>query len=88
MGVDQSVLLLKKGNDIEQSTVFTELDKYGKVDKYNHQWYPSNGRSNQNFEDFSRSNMVLITNAQKKQSKIYTVAVKKVFHKTNLMNLF
>lgn len=28
LGVDQSVLLLKKGNDLESNEIFSEMDKY------------------------------------------------------------
>jgi CD109 antigen len=64
LGVDQSVLLLKKGNDIEPSTVFSELDKYGEVDNYNYEWYRNYDYSYDE-TDFSQSDAVLITNAKK-----------------------
>lgn len=64
LGVDQSVLLLKKGNDIEQSTVFSELDKYGEVDKYNYEWYRNYDYSRSD-GDFESSNAILITNTKK-----------------------
>lgn len=70
MGVDQSVLLLKKGNDIEQSTVFSELDKYGSVDKYNYEWYPNYDYS-RNYEDFTNADSVIITNAKKEFSESF-----------------
>lgn len=31
LGVDQSVLLLRKGNDLEESQVFNELGEYSKT---------------------------------------------------------
>lgn len=57
LGVDQSVLLLKKGNDIEASTVFSELLKYGNEKNYSnfHGGYP----------DFRDANAIVITNAKK-----------------------
>lgn len=30
MGIDQSVLLLREGNDLDQSEVFSELEQYSK----------------------------------------------------------
>lgn len=66
LGVDQSVLLLKKGNDIEPSTVFEELDKYNEVTKYNYEWYRDyDWRS---YSDFQSSEAVIITNAKKEFS--------------------
>lgn len=64
MGVDQSVLLLKKGNDIEQETVFSELRSYGEVDKWNYEWY-ENYDYNQRYGDFDSSDAFIITNAKK-----------------------
>lgn len=65
LGVDQSVLLLKKGNDIEASTVFQELEKYGNVEK--HKYYSSKKWYN----DFHDSNAVIITNAKKPYGKFF-----------------
>lgn len=67
LGVDQSVLLLKKGNDIEQSTVFEELAKYNEVSKYNYEWY--RGYDYSTWRDFSDSDTVLITNAKQEFRK-------------------
>ncbi|CAG9810736.1 unnamed protein product [Chironomus riparius] len=64
LGVDQSVLLLKKGNDIEQETVFSELKAYGDVDKWNYEWY-ENYDYNQRYGDFDSSDAFIITNAKK-----------------------
>ncbi|XP_070505052.1 CD109 antigen-like [Chironomus tepperi] len=64
LGVDQSVLLLKKGNDIEQETVFSELKSYGDVDKWNYEWY-DNYDYNQRYGDFDSSDAFIITNAKK-----------------------
>lgn len=63
LGVDQSVLLLKKGNDIESSTVFEELKKFSEVTKYNYCHY-----SDSNAGDFA--DMVLITNAKMASGKL------------------
>lgn len=59
LGVDQSVLVMKKGNDIEQSTVFEELSQYSKFDKKSHNWHEGT-----QLEDFKSSDAVLITNAK------------------------
>ena len=62
LGVDQSVLILKKGNDIEQSTVFGELEKYSNIDKHNS---VRSGRQEWGyFDDFAESDTVIITNAR------------------------
>lgn len=63
LGVDQSVLLLKKGNDIEPSTVFEEIRKYNEINKYNYDWSSSYDYSR--YRDFQSSDAVIITNAQK-----------------------
>lgn len=55
LGVDQSVLLLKKGNDIEREKVFDELDKFTEVKE---------DRSESYF-DFKDTNVFIITNADK-----------------------
>lgn len=69
LGVDQSVLLLKKGNDIEKSTVFDELAKYNEVNKYNFEW--SNYYEYSSFSDFKASEAVIITNAKKEYEREY-----------------
>lgn len=68
LGVDQSVLLLKKGNDIEQSTVFNELEKFSLTDKRNYEWIRDYDYTT--FDDFQSSEAVLITNANKPYGKI------------------
>lgn len=70
LGVDQSVLLLKKGNDIDPSTVYSELDKYGHIDKYNYEWH-SGYDYRSNYDDFSNANAVVITNAKKEVQRPY-----------------
>lgn len=56
MGVDQSVLLLKKGNDIEASDVLKQREKFNKVDK---------GKNNdKSYNDFVESDAYVITNAK------------------------
>jgi hypothetical protein len=60
LGVDQSVLLLKKGNDIEKSNVFEELDKYNEKTRFNRRWY---GGYYPTYTDFDSSGAVVVTNA-------------------------
>lgn len=61
LGVDQSVLILKKGNDLEKSAVFEELEKYNEKTRWNRRWYSSNHNS---YSDFEESGAVIITNAK------------------------
>lgn len=63
LGVDQSVLLLKKGNDIEPQTVFDELKQFGVAQKHNYSYY-SGGHDIGDFRE-----MILITNARVAQGK-------------------
>lgn len=67
LGVDQSVLLLKTGNDIEPSVVFAEIEKYNEVDEYNYEW--RKGYDHSSYTDFYKSEAVLITNAKKEYCK-------------------
>lgn len=66
LGVDQSVLLLKKGNDIEKSLVFEELEKYNTKTRWNRRWY--GGRSS-GYSDFESSGAVVLTNAKEEFRK-------------------
>lgn len=68
LGVDQSVLLLKSGNDIDKSAIFSEINEYSEVSEYNYGYsadYDWRTRS-----DFERSNAFVITNAKKEYGKI------------------
>lgn len=67
LGVDQSVLLLKKGNDIEKQTVFDDLAKYNDADKYN--WEYIENYQYVYYSDFQSSHAVIITNAKKQYGK-------------------
>lgn len=66
LGVDQSVLLLKKGNDLEKSAVFEELDKYNEKTRWNRRWYSSYSGS---YSDFESSGAAIITNAKEEIRK-------------------
>jgi len=57
LGVDQSVLLLKKGNDIEKSKVLEELKEFNKGTGYNEYYYYNN------YRDFKDSDILIMTNA-------------------------
>lgn len=50
LGVDQSVLLLRKGNDLDKSQIFNELDEYSRK-----QSSPSRYYRVDEWEDFSVS---------------------------------
>lgn len=66
LGVDQSVLLLKKGNDLEKSTIFDELDKYNEKTRFNRRWYGDHYGS---YSDFDSSGAAIITNAKEEIRK-------------------
>lgn len=66
--MDQRVLLLKKGNDIEESTVFDELGKYNKETMRNREWI-QNEDHYKDYPDFKSAGAVIITNAQTKFGK-------------------
>lgn len=68
MGVDSSTLMLKKGNDIEKSSVFEELDKYNVKTREYRKWY---GGRYESYSDFEKSGAVIITNAQEENSKFH-----------------
>ena len=70
LGVDQSVLLMKKGNDIEKSSVSSDFENYNGTD-YHNTFY---GQSNNNliYGDFYSSNFVMITNAKEEYGKSVT----------------
>ena len=52
LGVDQGVLILKRGNDIEESEVFSEQEKFNKLED----------SSNQDYKNFE--NAIIITNIE------------------------
>lgn len=41
LGVDQSVLLLREGNDLDKSKIFNELEEYSKYPKPTARYYGS-----------------------------------------------
>jgi CD109 antigen len=72
LGVDQSVLLLKKGNDLERSAVFSELGKFNDASRHNNKHF---GDYNLYYEDFALSGAAIITNGKeeiRKQSFNYS----------------
>jgi CD109 antigen len=70
LGIDQSVLLLKSGNDITQQDVINELETYdtGKSNKHIPRWYGINKRSlwwpgsSTTGEIFDDSGVVILSN--------------------------
>lgn len=55
LGVDQSVLILKKGNEIAKGRVLKELEKFNKVEEKS---------QSGSYFDFKKSNVLIITNAK------------------------
>lgn len=66
LGVDQSVLLLKKGNDLEKSAVFEELGKFNVRTRWERRFYGSYYGS---YSDFDSSGAAIITNAKEEIRK-------------------
>lgn len=62
LGVDQSVLLLKTGNDIEKAAVADELRLYSSIDRYNDEWLDNEYYSY--YTDFWLANILVMTNAK------------------------
>jgi len=60
LGVDQSVLLLKSGNDVDKSKVLEEIKKYDKVGHSSHESRMFLYRIRN--EGFVAANAVLLTN--------------------------
>ena len=58
------MLLLKKGNDFDQSSVLLELKDYGEMDeRHDYEKYPNYEYNH--YQDFRFYNAVIITNAKK-----------------------
>lgn len=66
LGVDQSVLILKKGNDIEKSEVFDQLEGYNTRNYFNRRFW---GPYYNTYDDFDRAGAVVLTNAKEEQSE-------------------
>lgn len=65
LGVDQSVLLLKSGNDIEKKSVFEELENFN-TRNYYRGWY---GGYFPTYENFESSGAIMLTNAKEEPRK-------------------
>lgn len=63
LGVDQSVLLLKSGNDIDKNVIFSEINQYNEINEYNNVY--SSDYDWRTRYDFETSNAFIITNAKK-----------------------
>jgi CD109 antigen len=63
LGIDQSILFLKKGNDIEPSTILEELEKFHKPNVYN---YCQTICDNDCFDHFDNSDALILTNLKNK----------------------
>jgi len=64
--VDQSVLLLKAGNNIEWSTVIDDLKQYNEVNKPHQIWNPY-----LMYDDFESSEVFIITNAKREYGTFF-----------------
>ena len=62
VGVEQSVLILKKENDFDQSEVLNELEKYNEIE---HNAANTLINKNSFYEDFESAGFVIITNIEK-----------------------
>lgn len=69
LGVDQSVLLLKGGNDLEMSAVVDEAVKYEYTDHFNNCYETDTYKYY--YRDFKSADVLLITNAKEEFGKIY-----------------
>lgn len=79
LGVDQSVLLLKSGNDIEQSSVNSELAGYNSVTNWNNEWTNDRKYTNTRFTDFASSSVVIISNAKKEYREMMHLVIQFYF---------
>lgn len=70
LGIDQSVLLLKSGNDIDKSMVSAELQQYSYIDKYNFEWKEDSYYGS--YTDLWMTNLMIITNAKQEYRKFLT----------------
>ncbi|XP_070496240.1 CD109 antigen-like [Chironomus tepperi] len=68
LGVDQSVLLLKSGNDIDENVVNNELRLFEQYDVYSYGRFDSSDR--ERFEDFN-DKVVIISNAKGTPARKY-----------------
>ncbi|KAL7015211.1 hypothetical protein ACKWTF_016343 [Chironomus riparius] len=67
LGIDQSVLFLKSGNDIDEVTVSNELRRFESYDIYHYRRYDG---PNEYYEDFNK-NLVIISNTKGSQKYKY-----------------
>jgi hypothetical protein len=62
LGVDQSVLLLKSGNDLDKSLIASEIKRYTYAEHYNSHY--GDDVYYGTYQDFLESNVAVITNAK------------------------
>lgn len=65
LGVDQSVLVLKKGNNIEESAVIDDLKHYNEVSRKYDKRIPIYQYKEKKYLDFESSEVFIITNAKR-----------------------
>lgn len=69
LGVDQSVLLLKSGNDIDQEMITNEMFGYNYLDQYNTDW--DENITYNYYTDFSSLDVFILTNANPQYGKFW-----------------
>jgi Alpha-2-macroglobulin bait region domain len=66
LGIDQSILFLKKGNDIQPSTILEELEKFHKPNVYN---YCVSIDYRNCIDELKKSEAIIITNVKNKPKR-------------------
>lgn len=67
LGIDQSVLLLKSGNDIDINMITGELNSYLPVEQYNYDWQEPISYSS--YKDFTAMDSIIFTNSNPEYGK-------------------
>lgn len=83
LGVDQSVLLLKSGNDIDKKVIFGEINGYNEVNEYNYGYSPDYDWRTR--YDFEGSNAFIITNAKSEYGKKNGISVEILLKNRNFI---
>jgi CD109 antigen len=73
LGVDQSVLLLKAGNDISHEMVKNELMEYSIPNQWNYEWFENS--TYKFYSDFSVSSSIILTNALEEYRKCTLISL-------------
>lgn len=73
MGIDQSVLLLRRGNDLDKSQVFNELDEFSRKQTLPQRYYGI-----EEWEDFAVRKLKMFTRILKIKLNIFSVPFSRV----------